>query len=288
MPDVIESIDAAGGASTTYTLAIGQTAQGSISTLGDHDWFRVDLVAGQTYTFALVGTGSSGVRDPLLSLRGPDGTTIVASNDDGLPNNNSVFTYTATVTGTYYIDVGAFNNGGAGQYGVSVAAGSRATVDAQMGAGIIDAYTASGDFEFSWSATPGTGATVTVGFRLTNDGLEPNFSQFTPQQMAAVLAILQYYSDVCGLTFNVVNPGGYTDNATILLSNYSEDDSSGGYAQYPGSTAANDQAGNIHINAFENSTTSLPLGSYEFFTLMHEIGHAVGLSHPGLYNAGAG
>ena len=57
MPDVIESIDAAGGASTTYTLAIGQTAQGSISTLGDHDWFRVDLVAGQTYTFALVGTG---------------------------------------------------------------------------------------------------------------------------------------------------------------------------------------------------------------------------------------
>ena len=48
-------------------------------------------------------------------------------------------------------------------------------------------------------------------------------------------------------------------------------------------------AGDIHINiAGGNSTTSLPNGSYSFSTLMHELGHAVGLSHPGLYNAGNG
>jgi hypothetical protein len=36
------------------------------------------------------------------------------------------------------------------------------------------------------------------------------------------------------------------------------------------------------------STTSNPLGSYSFFAIMHELGHAMGLSHPGDYNAGPG
>jgi len=289
LPDITESADAAASTATSYSLGIGQTAHGTIASLGDHDWYSVNLVAGQTYTFAMVGTGTSGVRDSYLQIYGPGGSNIGVLNDDGLPNNNSVVTYTAASSGTYYIDAGAFNNAGTGQYGVSVAAGTRAVADIEMAAGIIDAYTATGNNEYSWSATPGTGATVTVGFRLTDDGLESNFSQFSAQQMAAVLAILPYYSDVSGLNFNIVNQGGYTDNATILLSNYNFSDNSGGYGQYPGLTAASSQDGNIHINiAGGNSTASLPLGSYSFDTLMHELGHAVGLSHPGLYNAAPG
>lgn len=288
MPNIIETTDAAAGASTIYTLQIGQVAQGNISSLGDHDFYRVNLVAGQTYSVALVGTGTAGVRDSYLRIYGSDGT-LITQDDDGLPNNNSVRTFTASTSGTYYIDAAAFNDAGTGQYGVSIATGTRATTDVQMGAGIIDAYSATGNNEYSWSGTPGTGATVTVGFRLTDDGAEQNFFQFTPQQMAAAQTILQYYSSVCGINFTVVNPGGYTDNASILLSTYNVSDNSGGYGGYPGSTLATSTAGDIHINiAGGNSTSSLPLGSYSFYTLMHEMGHAVGLSHPGLYNAAPG
>lgn len=285
MPNIFETTDAAAGTSTAYQLQIGQVAQGRISANGDHDWYRVDLVAGQTYTFALVGTGSSGVRDSFLQLYGPGGG-LITSNDDGLPNNNSIITFTATTTGAHYIDAGAFNNAGTGQYGISVALGTRATTDVQMGAGIIDVYNANTNFEYAWNATPGTPATVSVGFRVTNDGAEPNFSQFTAQQVAAVQTILQYYSDVCGISFTLA---GYTDSATILLSNYNNSDGSGGYAYYPGSTAFGAVEGDIHINiAGGNSTSSLPWGSYSFSTLLHEMGHALGLSHPGLYNAGPG
>ena len=287
MADIFETTDAAATAGTAYALQIGQVAQGTLGNTGDHDWYAVNLVAGQTYTFAMVGTGTNGVENPFLQLIGPNGVSVLASNNDGLQNNNSVFTFTASTSGTYSIDVGAFNNAGTGQYGVSVALGTKAVTDVAMGAGIIDAYSAQFDFEYAWNSAPGTPVTVSVGYRATA-GEEATFSQFTDQQKAATQAILGYYSDVCGLSFNVINPGGYTDSATILLSNYDFEDGSGGYAYYPVSPAVGDNSGDIYINIGESSSTSVPVGSYSFFTLLHELGHAVGLSHPGLYNAGPG
>jgi serralysin len=268
-----------GDVTTPFSLAIGGVAHGYVNFIGDQDWYSVNLVAGQTYTIALTGIGTAGVADPLLSLHGSDGT-VVASNDNGLQNNNSIITFTASASGTYYINASGYNTG---QYGVSIAAGTKATVDVEMGAGIIDAY--GGNFEYSWSATPGTGATVTVGFAATSDGSEIGFSQFTAQQMAAVQAILQYYSEVCGLTFDIVNPGGYTDDATILLSNFNDPAApEGAHAFYPGSTDPSAFAGNVYVNADNTSTTSVGLGTHAFYLLMHELGHSMGLSHPGLYD----
>jgi Bacterial pre-peptidase C-terminal domain len=104
MPNVIETTDAAASTATIYTLNVGDTAQGVLSSSSDHDWYRVNLVAGQTYSFAMTGTGTDNAIDTYLRLYAADGTTVLASDDDGLPNANSVFTYTATATGTYYID----------------------------------------------------------------------------------------------------------------------------------------------------------------------------------------
>ena len=61
MPDIIETTDAAGTSATSYVLRPGQTASGTLSSTTDADGFRVTLTAGQTYTFALVGTGPGGV-----------------------------------------------------------------------------------------------------------------------------------------------------------------------------------------------------------------------------------
>src|SRR5438552_10393962 len=287
-PTVVETSDAAGNSGTIYTLNVGQTAQGVLSTAADHDWYRVNLLAGQTYTFAMTGTGTTNVIDTYLRIYAPDGATVVAQDDDSLPGSNSILTFTAGSTGTYYIDAASWNSSSAGQYGISATAGTKASFDALMGAGVIDT-------DVSWSSMPGTPATVTYGFRAspatyTDNGSNISmFTQFTAAEMAAVQTIMQLWSEVCGVTFTLVNPGGYTDNASILLGNYNDpNDGAGSFAFYPGSTAGSSQAGDVWANVSSVSTTSLPIGGYSFLALMHEVGHTLGLSHPGLYNAAPG
>ena len=285
MPNVIETADAAANSSTTYTLGIGQTARGVVSAAGDHDFYRVNLVAGQTYTFALTGTGSNLLVDTYLRLYAANGTTQLAFNDDSLPNANSIITYTATTTGAYYLDAAAFSGTATGQYGLSATLGTRADFDLEMGAGVIDTHA-------TWTATRGTGVVVTYGFRqspatYTVTGSDiTTFTQVSAQEQAAVQAMLAYYSEICGITFQQVNAGGFTDNASILIGNYNDaTDGAGAFAYYPGPTASTNQAGDVWLNRDSISTTSLPLGSYSFLAIMHELGHALGLSHPGLYNA---
>jgi serralysin len=273
--------DVGASTATAGALVVGQVLHGVLETAGDADWFRVDLVAGQTYTIAMVGTGTNNVRDTFLNLRNAAGT-VVASDDDGLQGNNSLIRFTATTTGTHYIDARGYAASDVGHYGVSITQGNRASFDTAMGAGVIDTDSA-------WNATPGTSVTVTYGYRQTvGGGGQTGFSQLTTAEIAATEAVLALVSEYASITFSRVNPTGYTDNATILIGNYNADDGAGAYAYYPGSTAAASVAGDVWLNTRHVSTTSLPMGSYSYFVIMHELGHALGLSHPGQYNAAPG
>lgn len=293
-PDIYEVLDAGASASTTYSLAIGQTAQGMISTSLEHDWFKVSLVKGQTYTFAAIGTSSTGInalQDTYLTLRNSTGKSVTF-NDDGGPGASSLITYKATATGTFYLDVSGYPTPSAGagaptgQYGISATLGTRASFDALMGAGAINSYS-------PWQgSTLGQALTLTYGFR---DSLTYAVSggnnatvQLSLAEQQAVQSILSLWSDVCGINFSQVNPSGFTNNASILIGNYQFNDGAGAYAYYPGSTASNQAAGDLWLNLNSVSTSSIPLGSYSFFAIMHELGHALGLSHPGDYNAGVG
>ena len=288
MPNITETTDAPAGAGTLYTLSMGGTARGTIAS-GDRDFYRVALVAGQSYVFSLAGVGVSNIGDTVLTLYAADGVSQLASNDDGLPGRNSQILYTAASTGVFYLDARGYGAGDVGQYALNAAQiGARPALEWDMAAGLIDA-------DVSWSAAPGGGATVTWAARrrgpaVDADGVSATFAAFTATQIAAVSQILQSLSDVCGLRFQRVNDGdGYSDNASILFGNYwSASDGAGAYANYPGSAATNSEAGDIWANTQSVSTTRLPLSSYSYLTLLHEIGHAVGLSHPGLYNAAAG
>jgi serralysin len=288
-PDIIEFADAINDTTTAYILQVGQTAQGNLAFNADRDWFGVDLQAGQTYSFAMVGTGPFNVFDPYLRLMDPTGTTQLAVDDDSLPGNNSVFTFTASSTGRYFVAAGAFADNGTGQYGISVTAGTRSSFNYQMGAGVIDA-------DASWNSFPGGGAVVTYAFRLGPATYSvaghniASFTSLTATQMDAVRAALQAWSELSGVTFVEVNPGGLTDNATMLFANYTDaTDGAGAFAFFPGSTANTASAGDVWLN-----TTSIPTGSvispgsFAYSAIMHEIGHAIGLSHPGNYNATPG
>lgn len=103
---------------TTGVVSIGESATGSIEFGGDQDWFKVSLVAGQTYQFRLNSTSVSGLDDPFLTLYSSSGR-ILTSNDDGGGGRNSLITYTASENGTYYLGARAFSSSGTGNYTVS-------------------------------------------------------------------------------------------------------------------------------------------------------------------------
>ena len=129
----------------------GGSTNGQLEYVGDNDWFAINLVAGQQYTFNLNSGTTNGLEDPSLSLYNSNGG-LITSNDDsnGL---NSEITYTATSTGTYYLGAGSSSHGtgtGKGTYtisssypsanGATVVTGTvgNDTVDGGVGNNLID------------------------------------------------------------------------------------------------------------------------------------------------------
>ena len=99
---------------TTGTVAVGGSARGEIETSKDFDWFAVDLVAGHTYVIGLEGADSGGgaLQDPVLrGLYDADGDRIAGTrDDDGGVGRDAGLTFTATTTGTYYIEARGRSN----------------------------------------------------------------------------------------------------------------------------------------------------------------------------------
>jgi hypothetical protein len=97
---------------TPNTHAIGRSSSSLIDQSGDRDWFKVNLVAGNTYKFTVTGQGSF---DPLLRLRTANGTMILENDDADSRTRDSLINFKATTTGSYYLDVGGYKTS-AGAY----------------------------------------------------------------------------------------------------------------------------------------------------------------------------
>ncbi|MDZ4061879.1 MAG: M57 family metalloprotease, partial [Brevundimonas sp.] len=147
----------------------------------------------------------------------------------------------------------------------------------------------------SWAAGLGQNVTVTFAFRATAPSTMPNgtetFSQFNQAQITATLLALQSWADVAGITFQqVTDPGtNYSNNATILFGNYfSGAEGAAAFAYLPGNAANGAAQGDVWINNSFGYNSTPVLNAYGYQVITHEIGHAIGLSHPAAYNASAG
>ncbi|MFC3067977.1 NF038122 family metalloprotease [Phenylobacterium soli] len=113
--------------------AIGQLFPGgaaisaSLQQAGDRDWFAVQFQAGATYTISEQGwkAGAGTLADPYLRLHDSSGAEV-AFNDDVISGTNpdALITFTAPTSGTYYVEAGAFVDGYAGSYRLSVSGAS--------------------------------------------------------------------------------------------------------------------------------------------------------------------
>ncbi|MFO1200434.1 MAG: Ig-like domain-containing protein [Burkholderiaceae bacterium] len=114
--------DYAASSSTTGGVAAGGSATGSVETAGDRDWFAVNVVAGTQYVFELKGspTGDGTLADPSLKLLTSGGSTIASNNDSG-GSANSRIEWTASSTGTFYLEAASGGASGTGTYKLSVA-----------------------------------------------------------------------------------------------------------------------------------------------------------------------
>ena len=145
----------------------------------------------------------------------------------------------------------------------------------------------------SWAPGLGTAASVTFAFRSTAPTTMPadtaSFTRFTDAQINATLAALQAWSDTAHITFTrVADSGGYSDSATILFGDYATGQSgAAAFAYMPGNRTASSSSGDIWVN-YTGSNVSPSQLNYGQHTLTHEIGHAIGLSHPAAYNASEG
>ena len=116
-----ESLDTiAGNTSTTERIewTSGNTfrIESEINALSDHDWFKVWLDKGLTYSFSLDGTSLGGtLSDPQLSLRSVTGR-LLAQDDNGGTGNDAKLVFSASDSGWYYLDAGASGNAYKGTY----------------------------------------------------------------------------------------------------------------------------------------------------------------------------
>lgn len=113
-----------------------------------------------------------------------------------------------------------------------------------------------------------------------------SFSVMTNQQKFAVREILSTLSSLFNIKFTEVQDSE-TSYGQLRFGNNAQA-ATVGYAYYPDKSLG-DTAGDIYINKLSTAmqTTNVVRGTDAYATLIHEIGHALGLKHPGNYNAGS-
>jgi Ca2+-binding RTX toxin-like protein len=257
--------DIPGNTSTTATMTVGSQTTSAIETLGDHDWYKVTLAAGQKITVTVTGAGNL---DTYLNIYDPTGTNILASNDDIVTgtNTNSRLAFTAPTAGTYYIDVGSWNDQSTGAYDLFVEPSPPPVWNNdQIAYQLVNGYWGSDVHHFNVTQ----GGTITV-----------NVSTLTAAEQTLARAALQDWSDVIGVHFQEVTSGGQ-----ISFSDAEDTSGNGPIAQ----TDANWSNGiitsaNVQISKSWVTNYGTGLDSYSLQTYIHEIGHALGLGHAGEYN----
>jgi serralysin len=156
----------------------------------------------------------------------------------------------------------------------------------------IDVLLDNVDFRWNFGSALATPVIVKYSFLTTPSSYATaedkiGFSVFTSQEITATKQIFALISQLINISFVEV-PEAELANGIRFANNTQE--KSAGYAVLPQpSGVANgfiQGSGDLYMAGNQINNPSFAVGTYEYMTLVHEIAHAIGLNHPGNYNAG--
>ena len=215
MPNIFETTDAAAGTATTYTLLAGQTAQGSLGAAGDHDWYlrqsrsRPDLYLrhDRDRREQRAGYISAAFTLPVTRRWSPPTTTGL----QGLEFDRHLYRepQTARITSMRAPPTRPARVNTVISFNARFARFLRRSNGRRRHrhGPILERQRLEPGRRLQW-------------LRQTDDGRGAQFlAVLHPANDCDAGSPAVFYADVSGLSFNVINPNGYTDNATILLSN---------------------------------------------------------------------
>lgn len=286
-----------GNIQTERSVTVGGSITGNIEVEDDVDFFAVTLQAGVTYQIDLEGsrTGAGTLIDPFLTgIFNASGFQVAAANDDSGVVTNSRIIFTPTETGTFFIGATSFNNTSLtdiGTYTLFVeeeALSQRPdplelTRVADTGNDFIDDLffgvafgNGEGTAVVSFSI-PGANATFLAPFNLDDeDGNETDITEtaipISASGEAAFRDGLAQVEAFANIRFIEVPDEGENFGTLRIFGNTADGGRVIGFAGLPSESVT---AGDIAI--FESRTGT---GSFASFVILHEIGHALGLTHP--------
>jgi Ca2+-binding RTX toxin-like protein len=139
-----------------------------------------------------------------------------------------------------------------------------------------------------WNQTQAIGSPITLTYAFlasmpgdytSNAREHQGFAPLTASQMEAATLALSRWSDVAGITFEQASDPA---TAQIRFGSANLGNTNLAWAYFPGGGIG----GDIWLNHRRSSNFRQDPGSDGFLTLLHEIGHALGLKHTGSYSDG--
>ncbi len=250
--------DASADTGTRYTLAVGNTFQGTLFNVSDVDWIRVELDADTNYDIVLNG------EIPLeFDIFDSAGTYVVSGYQR---NAGTMLTGNPNSTGTYFIAVKSSNDNTAGEYELSL---DEHLITTGSYDEIAD-YLVNGAWE--WYGEPGFAFDIEPG-----GAIYVNITALTLAGQQLARWALEAWAGATGIRFEFVAH----DSAHIIF----DDDEEGAFVDFTRSGGAV-IASTVNISTDWLEQYATEIGSYSQFVYLHEIGHALGLGHAGPYDEG--
>ena len=285
---------------TTGSVNVGGSHNGTLDVTGDKDWIAVELTQGQAYGVSLSGNDGSYIDkatedvghnpsilncgcpsclgsvkqsiegseieaaliDPYLYIYDDDGN-FIKSDDDSGSGRNSYLTLTPTYSGTFYIEARAWNDNYTGDYKIEV---SEVILPRPTGA-------------LEWgNAAWNTSQTINVyfadnGVTVSDGTTSTGFSQVEETSM---MGMLNNVTNFANIDFQK------TESQVAADIRFAHADLGGGLLGYmiPQNYNSDEGLGVLTNNSSYWNDTSMQVGGFMYGVVVHEIGHGLGLSHP--------